>query len=314
MAVNMCLGRILSFALPAFAMLMPTAGVGAQSVEVYGNACEKVVQDESKSSTRVRASDKAVFLGVKKLDALAKAKQVLNEHDINVLVYRLVDEYVTDLSVKTIKDEEEKICVEIRGKLDLQAISEVEEEFIKDDAPLKEAPPEAVAEIADEIKAEVILKPEDPESLALLHIATLEYYNGAKSVKYTEPLKKQFSDNPYFYLTDDAEIADYVVRPKVLKAKVDKLDAGHKRLQMVVTLEISGLEEDVVNEYQNRFVLFGAEEDEQETAARLLKKLLENAGDGALRKLEHHEQKLLEQDELGRTLDEQQTYKPNLSF
>ena len=76
--------------------MLPAGVVCAQSVEIYGNACEKVVQGESKSSTWVRAADKAVFLGVKKIKELDKAKQILNEHDLNVLVYRLVDEYVED--------------------------------------------------------------------------------------------------------------------------------------------------------------------------------------------------------------------------
>ena len=305
--------KLFAILLPA-AFLLPAGVVCAQSVEIYGNACEKVVQGESKSSTRVRAADKAVFLRVKKIKELDKAKQILNEHDLNVLVYRLVDEYVEDLSVNTTKDEEDKICVEIKGWLNPQNVAAVENEFFKDDVPLKEASAEMVAEVADDVKAETLIKPDNPESLALVHIAVLEYYNGAKSGKFTEPLKEQFSDNPYFYLTEDAEIADYVIRPKVLKAKVDKLDAGHKRLQMVVTLEIYGLEEGVVNEYQNRFVLFGAEEDEQKTASRLLNKLLENAGDGALRKIEHHEQERLEQKEIGRSLSNNPTTTENWSF
>lgn len=292
-----------------FAILLPltfmTAKAKAQLIEIYGNACEKVIEGESKSSTRVRAADKAVFLGVKKIEELSDAKQNLNEHDLNVLVYRLVDEHVEDLSVNTTKDNEDKICVEITGAINPQSVMQVKEEFLKNGMPNKALPAEAVAEIANEIKQETIIKPENPEKLALLHISALEYYNGAKSIKYTEPLKQLFSGNPYFYLTEDAEIADYIVRPKVLKAKVDKLDAGHKRLQMVVTLEISGLEKDVVNEYQNRFVLFGAEEDEQKTASRLLKKLLDNAGSGALRKIEHHEQEKLEKNEIGRPLDEE---------
>lgn len=272
------------------------------ALEIYGNACEKVISGESKSSTRVRATDKAVFLGVKRLDSLSRAKQILNEHDQNVMIYRLVDEYVEDLTVKTVEENDAKVCVEVKGWLSSGAISEVEKEFIADNSPVNEATPEAVVEVAREVKEDISLSPQNPESLALLHIKTLEYYNGGKSGKYTQILKEQFADNPYFYLTDDAEIADYIITPKVLKAKVDKLDAGHKRLQMVVVLEISGLKEETVNEYQNRFVLFGAEESEQETASRLLEKLLNNAGEGALRKIEHQEQVRQETAELGRPL------------
>lgn len=299
----MDLGRTFFPLLSIIACFLSMFPTKARSVDIYGNTCEKVIAGESKSSTRVRASDKAVFLGVKKIDELAKARESLNEHDINVLVYRLVDEHVEDLSVNTTRDEEDKICVEIKGWVNPQAIAEVEAEFIKE-----EVSSEVVASVASNIREEMAIKPDNPENLALLHITALEYFNGTTSVKYVEPLKKQFFNNPYFYLTDDAEIADYIIRPKVLKAKVDKLDAGHKRLQMVVNLEISGLKDEVVNEYQNRFVLFGAEENEQQTAARLLKKLINNAGDGALRKIEHNEQKRLEKSEVGRILDEQTSF------
>ena len=275
-----------------------------QALSIYGNACEKVIEGESKASTRVRAADKAVFLGVKKLPELARVKSILNEHDVNVLVYRLVDEYIEDLSSSTVSSDAGKVCVEINGYLPPEAIEKVQTEFIKAEKPLKEAAPEVVAEVASEVKREVDIKPVNPESLALVYIGPLEYYNGAKSNKYSKMLQEQFAGNQYFYLTEDAEIADYVITPKVLKAKVDNLDAAHKRLQMVVSLEITGLKNETVNEYQNRFVLFGAEENEQQTAARLLNKLIETASANVLRKIEHNEQLHQEKQALGRAISE----------
>lgn len=275
-----------------------------QALSIYGNACEKVIEGESKASTRVRAADKAVFLGVKKLPELARVKSILNEHDVNVLVYRLVDEYIEDLSSSTVSSDAGKVCVEINGYLPPEAIEKVQTEFIKAEKPLKEAAPEVVAEVASEVKREVDIKPVNPESLALVYIGPLEYYNGAKSNKYSKMLQEQFAGNQYFYLTEDAEIVDYVITPKVLKAKVDNLDAAHKRLQMVVSLEITGLKNETVNEYQNRFVLFGAEENEQQTAARLLNKLIETAGANVLRKIEHNEQLHQEKQALGRAISE----------
>ena len=59
-----------------------------------------------------------------------------------------------------------------------------------------------------------------------------------------------------------------------------------------------------MNEYQNRFVLFGAEENEQQTAARLLNKLIETAGANVLRKIEHNEQLHQEKQALGRAISE----------
>lgn len=295
---------LLAFLCAGIIMSAHAQNTKTQALPIYGNACEKVIEGESKASTRVRAADKAVFLGVKKLPELARAKSILNEHDVNVLVYRLVDEYIEDLSSSTAPSDSDKVCVEINGYLSPTAIEKVQAEFIEREQPVKEATPEEVAEVVAEVKNEVDIKPANPESLALVRIMPLEYYTGAQSKKYAQMLQEQFANNQYFYLTEDAEIADYVITPKVLKAKVDNLDAAHKRLQMVVSLEVTGLKTEAVNEYQNRFVLFGAEEDEQQTAVRLLNKLIETAGANVLRKIEHNEQLRQEKQALGRPLSE----------
>ena len=73
---------------------------------------------------------------------------------------------------------------------------------------------------------------------------------------------------------------------------------------MALVLEIEGMETEIVSEYQNRFVLFGAEENEQKIASRLIGKLMEQAGDGVVRKIEHKEQQKLESKVLGRTLNQ----------
>ena len=140
------------------------------------------------------------------------------------------------------------------------------------------------------------------ENLALVYVKDLQYFNGATSQKYAAHLKEKIDNNPYYYLTGDEELADYVILPKVLKAKVDALDASHKRLQMVVVLDIKGLEDGVVSVTQNRFLLFSEEENEQDIANRLIKKLLEAAGSEAVRKIEINEQAKLEKNTLGRTL------------
>lgn len=272
-------------------------------VRISADACERVMNGESKSSTRLRASDKATFVAVKKIEQFKDNDKKLSDHDFNVMIYRLVDEYVEELSVKTLEDNEENVCVEVSGKILSANITSVMAEFSKQEQVSLQVQKEEVEQIVQEVQKEVNIKPANPENLSLVHIKQLEYFNGSKSAKYANVLKKHIDGNPYFYLTEDAEIADYVIIPKVLKAKVDALDASNKRLHMALVLEISGLEKEIVSEYQNRFVLFGAEENEQNIASRLISKLIEQAGDGAVRKIEHKEQKKLETATLGRTLN-----------
>ena len=274
----------------------------AEKIQVQATACEKLLQDDSKSTVRLRATDKATFLAVRNLKHIQEDALNLSDHDFNVMIYRLVDEHVEDLSVKTLNDEEDKVCVEVSGNILEQYIEKVREEFVDKKEKTSAAEQKEVAQVVKQIQEDVKIKPDNPENLALVYVKNLEYFNGSKSVKYAKLLKDHIDGNPYFYLTEDAEIADYIITPKVLKAKIDTLDAANKRLHMALVLEISGLEQEIVSQYQNRFVLFGAEENEQKIASRLISKLIEQAGDGAVRKIEQKQQQKLEKAVLGRTL------------
>lgn len=268
-------------------------------LELQANACEKSIEGESLSSTRTRAADKATFLGIKGLKEIEEDKKRLDEHDLNVMIYRLVDEYVENLNVKTTKQEKDKVCVEVTGLIDPQNIKSVRADFTTQASVVSE---ESAQKAAEDVTKEIAIRPNNPENLALVFIDQVTYYNGTESPKQTSFLKNLFKDNPYFYLTEDKELADYTIFPKLLKAKVDALDSSHKRLQMVVTLDVSGIEPDITSVHQNRFLLFSAEDDEQEIAARLIKKLLDQAAKDTLRLIEHKEQLKLEKISLGHSL------------
>ena len=149
----------------------------AEYVDLNSQACEKVMSGESKSSTRLRASDKAVFLAVKKLDQLSELEKTLSDHDLNVLIYRFVDEYIEDLSIKTTEDTADKVCVDVTGRILLNNIQSVKEEYtINHTNP--DIKKHEVKQIIEEVKQELKIKPDNPESLALVHVKQLEYFNG----------------------------------------------------------------------------------------------------------------------------------------
>lgn len=283
------------------APVFKTSADEVDSFEIRANACEKLVGEESLSGARNRAIDKAVFLGLKSSPALAEDKNLLNDHDLNVMIYRLVDDYVQDLTSKVIKSDTDKVCVEISGFISPKSIELVREEFIPNrkyrDFSLDDA-----AQIVQDLDQDLTLKPQNIENLALVYIAPLIYFNGKTSEKYAAFLKEKIKENPYYFLTEKKDLADYVITPKMLKAKVDSLDSSHKRMQMVVSLEISGLSDSIVTVSQNRFLLYFAQDNQNEITERLLKKLLEAAGNDAVRKIENAEQKKLEQNALGHTL------------
>lgn len=272
-----------------------------ESFEIRANACEKILEGESISGARNRAIDKAVFLGLKNSSELQEDKNLLNDHDLNVMIYRLVDDYVQDLTSKVTKSDKDKICVEVSGFINPQNIAVVREEFVPN-RQHRHLDDNDASQIIQTLNKDLSLKPQNVENLALVYVEPLLYFNGKKSIKHTEFLKEKIKDNPYYFLTEKKDLADYIITPKLLKAKVDSLDATHKRIQMVVILEISGLSQEITVVSQNRFFLYFAQDNQNEITARLLKKLLQAAGADAVRKIEIAEQKKLEQSTIGHTL------------
>ena len=89
-----------------------------------------------------------------------------------------------------------------------------------------------------------------------------------------------FVKSDYFYITDNPELADFIINSKILRAKVDPVNSNTNRLQMVVSVESENTDnKEKETEHQNRFVLFNSADNEQKVAAKLMKQLLEKASD-----------------------------------
>ena len=269
-----------------------------------GSACERIKTDETLSSVRLRAIDKATFDAVKNLSEIKELEQYYSEHDLNVLVYSLVDNYIEDLNTKTTQQDDQKICVDISGYVQKDNIVLAQEEFLSsapsdqnstqnEDIQPENTPDETYSEMPSAAQTDIdSLNEEEAETVAtnenkkLIYIAPLEFFNNTKSKNLTAPLKNLFSENSSFALTENETRADYNIVAKVLKAKVDALNAQTKRLQMVVSVTAtqSGTDKSFT-EHQNRFILFEAKDDEQKVAADLMNQLLTKAGKLVMKKV-----------------------------
>ena len=100
-------------------------------------------------------------------------------------------------------------------------------------------------------------------------------------------MKQFFKNKPNVEITEDRAEADYAIYSEVLRAKVDPINDNNNRLQMVISLDLRNAENrSLIMEHQNRFVLFTSDENEQEVAFRLLKKLFNNAAQLLYKKIE----------------------------
>lgn len=278
------------------------------SIAVFGSGCEVIKPNEAKSSVRVRVTDKASFTGVSTIAQLSNVKKDFNEHDFNVLVYSLVDESLEDMSVKTTKQDDTNICVEVTGFIRpdnlLAAIQKSEDErndIKKETAEPAQKSEEVVAPVPAIQETPVVekdnakkIEPENntSEKRSFVFIPPTEFFNNTQSEKHAEVIRKQFSSNDYFYITDKQDLADYIVRTKVLRAKVDPINSNTNRMQMVIAVELQSMDNgNTSTEHQNRFVLFSSEEDEQEVANKLMTKLFEKASEQTINQIEQAERR-----------------------
>ena len=275
---------------------------------LYASVCEQIRPNEPKSSARVRATDKASFKAIENISALSEYRNRYDAHDYNVLVYSLVDNYLEDLAARTVKQNNNEICVEITGYLNTDnianAISEItnkQEEQYPDKLDIEEealtqpspniVPPKPTIKINDEIAVEKILEEkETAKSLALappslisdkktkIFIERTIFFNDTNTNAFHKDMSRIVEENKKNIVTTSSNLADYIIKTKVLRAKVDPINKQTNRLQMVVSVELIDVENNSsIIEHQNRFILFESSENEQGVAASLLRKLLRKA-------------------------------------
>lgn len=254
-------------------------------VEVSGTACSKINEEQTRSEIRYKAYDKAVLMAVKKCPEVKAIAQDMDDHTYNILAYRIADKALNDITVITVQDDNEKICLEISGKLAKEKIAEI--------ASLEKLPSfkeERVAQIAEKINT-VLPKSiyETDGTRPLLYIKEIEYYNGKTSSDFTAKIAERLSFEPQVLVTESQELADYFLIPKLILSKIEPINETNSRYSMSVMIELRKNDGTLVDsETQNRYIIISKEQDIQEIAHKLIEKLLEdgiNALSGKLNNL-----------------------------
>lgn len=259
---------------------------------IYGNACEKIKKDEPKSSTRVRVTDMACYAAAENIPEIQSLKNKLNDHNFSILVYNIVDNYLEALSFKTLVEDGREMCVEVKGGIspkNLQNAWEYAEKELNSTGE-EESDEIIVADNKqDEEKATNLVVPDSNNEFAAAKIYFLptHFYNDTKSNNLANVLKEFFSSQPNIKIAEKENEADYTIHSEVLRARIDQINEEKNRLQMVVSLELRDKDgKTIITEHQNRFILFAIEDNEQEIAFRLLKKLFKNAAQLLYKRIE----------------------------
>ena len=274
----------------------PDSFQSSDNIAIYGTACEDI-KDDFKSSVRVRVTDKASFLAISTIPDLVDFRKNMTDHDFNVMVYAIVDDMIEDMTVKTLKQDEEEICVEMTGSVKndniYKAVSDHIEAKAKEptldlEPKTKEISTTTETVVTTTTTTKTVVEKVEPQNLkSLVYVPPLTFYNNTRSSQHTQIIKNLFLNNSQVELTTNPDEADYIVKAKVLRAKVEQINQESSRLQMIISIELEITRDNsVLTANQNRFVLFSKDDNEQEVASNLMRNLLEKAGRSILSRVE----------------------------
>ncbi len=251
-----------------------TAGADSFSLSVKASACENALVSQSRSEVRYNAYDKAAFLAVKSSPYVRHAAASLDDHSFDILAYRLADKALNDIAIITSQEDENKICLEVSGVLDKQKTDDILRQN-----KLTGFNPDNVATIAREVNA-VLPKSmyETDSAIPLIYIKDIEFYNHKTSSLYTKKLSELLAFEPRVLVTENEELADYLLVPKLALSKIEPINAENSRYSMSVVVELQKKDGKLVDsEQQNRYIIIENSRDKQDIAQKLLAKLLEDA-------------------------------------
>lgn len=265
---------ILLSALVMLVSFINTAEADSFLLPIKSSVCVDVTADNSRSDVRFAAYDKAAFVAVKSSAYIKQKANILDDHRYDILSYEIADKALNDISLITLKDDEEKICLELSGFLDTRKADEI---FLKQENNSLQA--QNISKIAAEVN-NLLPKSlyETDSSIPLIYIKDLEFFNQSTSSAYTSKIAEQLSFEPRVLVTENEELADYYIVPKLLLSKSEKIDEKNSRFSMSVVVELQRTNGIIVDaKEKNRYIIISAEQNTQEIAQKLLLKLLEEA-------------------------------------
>ncbi len=309
----------LSLAKPLFAQVDESS----DEINIFANVCEKISSGESKSSARLRASDKASFKAVEEIPELKRFREYLDPHQFNLKIYKLIDNYLEDMSIDVISQSSQEVCVEVSAYLLASSVNEVFQDIIAKDDEKDEIlevenenieenvniiiPPKPEININEQIAyddldeveeinednnqttSEIFYineeKNDNSDKKISIFVDKTSFYNNTSTNGFFAHIEQEILKKGNVVVQAKFDNPNYILKTNVLKAKVDNINAETSRLHIVVGLELTDTSNsEITTEHQNRFILFNASEDAQTEAASLVKKLL---SDGIAKILPH---------------------------
>lgn len=267
----MRISTIKLFALVILVFISSIAKADSFSLDLNSKACSKIEGHQNKSDARLNAYDKAMLLAVKSSEYIKSKNLKINDYDYSLLSYKIADRAIKNVIISTTHESNKKICLELKASLDKQKADMILKDYSNPNISA-----EKVKEIVDNVN-QTLPKSiyEANDSIPLFYVYPLEFYTKKTTSDYTSRITEQLSFMPRILITDNKELADYYILPRLEKSSLDIIDEKNSRYSMSVSIEIKSKEGEVITkDTKNRYIIIDNSKDKQEVAKKLMIKLL----------------------------------------
>ncbi|MBR3502338.1 MAG: hypothetical protein IKO06_05485 [Alphaproteobacteria bacterium] len=256
---------------------------------VKADACDERQKSDDSQTAENRAVDKASLQAVKLSGIIQKYYPDLSTSALDIISYRIIDEYMLNTIHKVTFHKDPRICVNLQAMIEItpQELAHLVEEYKNSDTVENNE----LSAVVDEVKQKITYEPQKIDDRKLMYIDKMSFWNGDESDYYRDILTEAFADNKYFYITDDKSLADYLLQPRLLTSEVDEIDEKHHKMHIEISMDtLSSTLDDFepLSEKQSHFILFAADKDEQTIADNLIRKLLKKAAEETAKKIENY--------------------------
>ena len=238
--------------------------------DVKSQYCEKIVDNQTRSEVRMKAIDFASFSAVRKHFQSIPEYQNIEDYVFNNISYYISDNLLRDISVLTLEENDEKICIELTAKVHTQEFN-----LLIEKQNFKNIDEKKAKNIANHVK-EIYPTTAQPQ----IFIEKLTFYNGTSTDKYIQNMSDYLSFNPNIVIITDKSAADYTLKAGLVKSTIDAIDDKNSKYSMSIKLDlIDKYNKIVMSQNKNRYIIIENKDNKQEIADKLLKKLLKEAID-----------------------------------
>lgn len=241
---------------------------------IKSDVCINNNNNEEKEDLIFKLQDKAALLAVKSSDYVNNKAQAYNDYEYTLIAYKIVDKALKDATHNITKENENKICISYNANLDKMKIEQIFSNYKKTNLN-----DEKIKEIANNINKTLPKSIyENNNRTPLIYIEDLEFYNKKRTPKYANHIKEQLIFSPDILITEKEELADFYLKPKVIKSSIDKIDEKNSKFSMAVELKITDIQnKEILKETKKRYIIIDNNSKKQEIAQKMLIKLLNEA-------------------------------------